>query len=201
MSTPPQNPWEQGGGPSDQYGQQVQYGQPGQWGQPGQYGQWEQPGQYGQWGQPYGCPQHQQPAGRYASWAKRFVAFLLDSLLVFPVYVVGFFVAGVASDSTGEFSGVGVVVLVLTVLVSWALQFWNRCMRAGRTGQSLGRQAMDVWLLEEATGRPMGTSRAFLRDLAHLLDGLCYVGYILAAFDAKTQTFADKIMKTVVVSR
>ena len=193
MGTPPQNPWDQSGQPGGYGGEPGQYGQPGPYGRPGEYGQPGQPGQYGQYGQ--------QSTGRYASWGKRFVALLLDSLLLFPVLFVGTFIAGAVSDPGGDLSGVGLLVFVVTIVGAWLVQFWNRCIRAGRTGQSVGRQVMEIWLLEEATGRPMGTARAFVRELAHFLDGLCYVGYIYAAFDAKTQTFADKIMKTVVVSR
>ena len=41
---------------------------------------------------------------------------------------------------------------------------------------------------------------AFVRKLAHILDALpCYVGYLWPLFDAKKQTFADKVMNTVVV--
>ena len=74
-------------------------------------------------------------------------------------------------------------------------------MRAGRTGQSLGKTWMGTWLLSEQTGQPIGTGQAFLRDICHILDGILYIGYILAAFDDKVQTFADKIIKTVVVTQ
>ena len=46
---------------------------------------------------------------------------------------------------------------------------------------------------------PIGPLNAFLRDLLHTLDGFAYVGYLWPLWDAKRQTFADKIMKTVVV--
>jgi uncharacterized RDD family membrane protein YckC len=216
VSTPPNDPWGQGdeqGGYGDQsqgsqpgqygqqpggYGQQPgQYGQqPGQYGQqPGQYGQ-QQPGQYGQQPGQYG----QQPAGRYASWWVRVASYLLDQLVVLVPFVIGAIVFA-ATSSDGEATGIGVLVYVIGGIATIALWVWNRCILAGRTGQSLGKRWMGTWLLEEATGRPMGAGKAFVRDLAHILDGICYIGYILAAFDNKVQTFADKIMQTVVVTR
>jgi hypothetical protein len=43
---------------------------------------------------------------------------------------------------------------------------------------------------------------AFVRDLAHILDALpCYIGFLWPIWDSKRQTFADKIMNTVVVVR
>jgi len=41
---------------------------------------------------------------------------------------------------------------------------------------------------------------AFLRDLCHFIDAvICYVGFLFPLWDAKRQTLADKIMKTVVI--
>ena len=40
---------------------------------------------------------------------------------------------------------------------------------------------------------------AFLRDLVHILDGVAYVGYLWPLWDDKRQTFADKIMRTIVI--
>jgi hypothetical protein len=41
---------------------------------------------------------------------------------------------------------------------------------------------------------------AFARDIVHLLDSLpCYIGFLWPLWDAKRQTFADKILSTVVV--
>ncbi len=55
-------------------------------------------------------------------------------------------------------------------------------------------------LLSEETGQPIGTLNAFLRDLCHIIDAIiCYVGFLFPLWDAKRQTLADKIMKTVVI--
>ena len=41
-----------------------------------------------------------------------------------------------------------------------------------------------------------------MRCLAHFVDSIaCYVGWLWPLWDAKKQTFADKIMGTVVVKR
>ena len=50
------------------------------------------------------------------------------------------------------------------------------------------------------TGQPIGALMTFARQLVHLLDALaCYIGYLWPLWDAKRQTFADKIMSTVVI--
>jgi hypothetical protein len=47
----------------------------------------------------------------------------------------------------------------------------------------------------------MGGGMCFLRDLLHIIDALpCYLGYLWPIWDARRQTFSDKIMNTVVLS-
>ncbi len=129
------------------------------------------------------------------------MSYILDGLITLPPTIIGAIIFAATADDNGDASGIGVLFYLLGALGSFAIWLWNRSFRAGRTGQSLGKTWMKTWLLEEATGQPIGAGRAFLRDVAHILDGICYIGYILAAFDSKVQTFADKIMKTVVVMR
>ena len=51
-----------------------------------------------------------------------------------------------------------------------------------------------------ADGQPIGGGMAFVRDLAHTVDGLiCYVGYLMPLWDARRQTVADKMLNTVVL--
>jgi hypothetical protein len=58
-----------------------------------------------------------------------------------------------------------------------------------------------ITLLGEETGQPIGAGMAFVRDLAHILDSLpFYLGWLWPLWDGKRQTFADKVVKTVVVS-
>ena len=73
-------------------------------------------------------------------------------------------------------------------------------MIAGRTGQSLGKRVTKIRLIGEETNAPIGPRNAFIRDLVHILDALTLVGYLWPLWDDKRQTFADKIMKTIVVN-
>ena len=172
---------------------------PGQYGgQPG-YGQPPPPPGYDPYGSPYGG-YYQRPS--YASWWTRVGASLLDTLVAMPLVIVGYvalFAAG-GLDPGEDPSPVAVMVFFVCLIGGLVLYGWNRWYRAGRTGQSLGKQWTNTYLVAEATGQPIGPGKAFLRDLAHYLDGICYIGYIMAAFDDKTQTFADKILKTIVVT-
>jgi uncharacterized RDD family membrane protein YckC len=63
----------------------------------------------------------------------------------------------------------------------------------------MGKRVLKTKLVAEVNGQPIGAVNAFLRDLLHILDGAAYIGYLWPLWDAKRQTFADMIMKTVVV--
>jgi hypothetical protein len=91
---------------------------------------------------------------------------------------------------------------VLVVVGTLAFFVWNECVRQGRTGCSLGKQVVGIRLVGVRTGQPVGAGRSFLRQVAHLLDSLpCYLGWLWPLWDPRCQTFADKVMETVVVPR
>lgn len=191
---PPQDPYGQQPPP---YGQ-PQYGQqPPPYGQP-QYGQ--QP--YGQ--QPYGQPGYGAPAGGYASWLKRVGAYLVDGLISFVAYLPALVgeVLNTNAANNGDTSGGGLLLVLLGVVLSIGVFVWNTCLRQGRTGYSIGKSAVGIKLISETTGQPIGGGMSFVRQIAHLLDAIpCYLGYLWPLWDGKRQTFADKILKTIVVNQ
>lgn len=206
---PPQDPYGQQ--PPPPYGQQPPppYGQPdyGQQPPPPPYGQ-PQYGQqpYGQpgYGQPYGQPAYGVPSGGYASWLQRVLAYLIDAMILFVAYLpvlVGDALTTNASD-TGNASGVGILLIVIGAIASIAVFVWNVCLKGGRTGYTVGKGVLGIRLISESTGQPIGAGMAFVRQITHLLDSIpCYLGYLWPLWDGKRQTFADKILKTIVVNQ
>ena len=85
------------------------------------------------------------------------------------------------------------------MLAGFGWNIYNRWFVAGKTGQSLGKRVTKIKLIGEQTDAPIGPTNAFLRDLVHILDAIAYVGYLWPLWDDKRQTFADKIMNTIVV--
>jgi uncharacterized RDD family membrane protein YckC len=178
MTYPPPN--------NDPYGNQSpQYGTP-------------QPPPYGAAQPPYGAPGYgAAPAAGYGSWAQRVGASLIDSLIVTPILIVAW-VVGVSSDPvTGlRINGFFYIVWLLGLVVT----AYNRWYLAGTTGQSWGRKALGIRLVSEQTGQPIGVGLTIGRDFVHIIDGIpCYIGYLWPLWDEKKQTFADKIMHTIVV--
>ncbi len=152
----------------------------------------------------------------YASWGQRVGAYLIDYLIVgVPAgifYGIGAIVAASSVSTTsiengtvptvGAGFGIGFIFFGIGGLIALGLTIYNRWIQGGNTGQTWGRKAMKIRLVGEQTGRPIGAGSAFLRDLCHIADSLaCYIGWLFPLWDAKRQTFADKIMTTIVVAQ
>ncbi|WP_430792047.1 RDD family protein [Actinoplanes sp. G11-F43] len=147
---------------------------------------------YGQ--QPYGG----QPVAAYAGWGARFGAYLIDSLIFAPFAILAA-VLGTGTDAATGLPTINAMYYVFYLLGLVVLGY-NRWFQGGKTGQSWGRKALGIKLVSENTGQPIGAGNAFVRDLAHILDAIpCYIGFLFPLWDAKKQTFSDKICKTVVV--
>jgi uncharacterized RDD family membrane protein YckC len=129
---------------------------------------------------------------KLASWGQRAAAHLIDWLPLIPGIVIWY---------TGDKRHLWWVIAI-GVLATIPFWFYNRWYRQGKTGQSWGKKAMGLRLIEMSDGEPVGSWKAAVRDLAHYLDFLVlYIGFILPIWDARRQTLADKVMKTVVISR
>ncbi|MFI8073145.1 RDD family protein [Streptomyces sp. NPDC086033] len=199
----PQNPQQQPQQPGYGYPQQPPQQQPGYGypqqappGVPPQQGYPQQPG-YGYPQAPqvpasaYGYPQQPgygaQPP--YANWGQRFLGLLVDMLVFVVPYIV--VVVG-ASTKVWALAIIGYLAVIGVAI--WQL------IREGRTGQTLGKQAVGIRLVREIDGQPLGVGMAFVRRLAHFLDSLaCYLGWLWPAWDAKRQTFADKVCSSIVI--
>ena len=146
----------------------------------------------------------------YAGWGKRVGAMVIDHIPTYIgliIFYVGYFVwlfrfSTGASTGTLDLAG-GVLPMIVgsaIVLAGFGWTIYNRWLVAGRTGQSLGKRVTKIRLVSELTDAPIGPTNAFVRDLVHILDGMAYVGYLWPLWDDKRQTFADKIVRTIVVT-
>jgi uncharacterized RDD family membrane protein YckC len=141
---------------------------------------------------------------RLADWGPRVLAALIDSLiggapaLLFILVPLILLPSEGGEVSTAQTVGV-VVVFSLTYLAIILIQVYNRCFLMGRTGQSWGKRVVHLRLVGMADRRPIGAGSAFVREICHVLDGIAYIGYLWPLWDDRRQTFADKIMTTVVL--
>src|SRR5215471_2555799 len=105
----------------------------------------------------YGTPlQYAQPV--YANWLYRVASYLIDSILVAAIVWVAIIIAGVIGpvDQSGNLNPLSAIIELVGGLGGLAVGIWNLFIRQGRTGQSLGKQAVGTRLVSESTGQPIG---------------------------------------------
>ena len=70
----------------------------------------------------------------------------------------------------------------------------------GPTGQTYGKRALGIRVIDFKTGGPIGYPRGLLRYVARFLSALVFfLGYFWMLWDPEKQTWQDKIAGTVVV--
>jgi len=126
------------------------------------------------------------PTYAYAGWGSRVLAALID-------YVALGVLAVILIIAHAPIIGL----LVDLVAIVWALY---NAYQGGATGQSYGKKIAGIRLLREANGVPIGGGLGIGRYFLHIIDGIpCYIGYLWPLWDSKKQTFADKIVGSVVI--
>jgi uncharacterized RDD family membrane protein YckC len=190
----PGNPYEQPQPGQQPYGYPQQPGYPGAQ-QPGYPGA-EQPG-YGYPAAPpydpnaaYGYGGYDPNAGQpqLSGWWRRVGASIIDGLIAgIPARILLF--AG-----SGNGAIVGISYLLELVIILFLMY------QKGSTGQSVGYRVTGIRLARLSDGQNTGGGLAIGRYLLHTLDALaCMIGFLWPLWDEKNQTFADKIVSTVVV--
>lgn len=190
---PPSNPYGEAPPPPPAYGQQPAYGQPPAYDPSNPYGA-QPPQGYG-----YGGPV---ATVAYASWGKRVLGTIVDWAITIPSNIISQIGSNMSRQAalTNDVSGVGVMLSLIGGVISLAIFVWNQCFKQGRTGYTVGKGVIGIKLISEATGQPIGPGMSFVRQLAHILDALpCMLGFLWPLWDPKRQTFADKILGTIVI--
>ena len=145
---------------------------------------------------PYGAPGGYQPnpyapsGPVLATWGRRALGGLID--FVAPGIVVSMIIGLIFADRTSSVAN-----LLSTVLT---LGFWcyNTGYRLATTGYSFGHKIAQVRVVMADSGQTPTVNTAVLRAVCHLLvSWACLIGWLFPLWDAKKQTFADKITKTV----
>ena len=136
----------------------------------------------------YGAPApggYAGPPTAYAEWVQRVMAALIDT-------VGGFIIAALLYAVSRPLGS-----LVWLAALAWAI--YNAYL-GGQTGQSHGKKTIGIRLVLEATGQNVGGGLGIGRFFLHIVDSIpCYIGYLWPLWDSKKQTFADKLVKTLVV--
>lgn len=125
--------------------------------------------------------------GQLAEWPERALAGLID---YFALAILANIVSLAISSALG----------FLISLLGLAFALYNAYLN-GTTGRSVGKKVVGLKVIGEETGQPIGAGLGIVRYFAHIIDSLiCLIGWLFPLWDAKKQTIADKILKTVVIS-
>jgi len=187
--------------------------QPGQYppGQPGQFPPGQPGGNFGL--QPYNPtqpgynPYHQGGygfaplgGGQLAGWGSRVGASLLDSLIALIPIPVAVIAAIAISGSMEQLSSAGRTVMAIGYLAYFALVIWNRIIRQGRTGQSIGKKIVGLKVVAASTGQPLGVGKCLGREVCGIILGnLCFLDLLWPLWDKQHQTWHDKVVSSIVV--
>jgi len=135
---------------------------------------------------------------RFAGFWIRFVAVFLDGLiLALPVLGI-LFAMGAFEMSSLEGSRRNDP---LPNLVTAGIYMFYTTFFIGKFGATPGKMAVKIKVVRP-DGSPVGYGRAFGRYFANILSGcICYIGYIMAGFDAEKRALHDRICDTRVVYR
>lgn len=131
--------------------------------------------------------QAQAPVMQYVGVGPRFLAVLIDSIIL--AIVSGLLGAGLGPHQTGASSGLGGLIFFVYYIVMEATQ-----------GATLGKMALGLRVVR-VDGAPISWSESVIRNLLRIVD--CLVFYILGAILIWTsplkQRLGDKVAHTVVV--
>jgi uncharacterized RDD family membrane protein YckC len=137
----------------------------------------------------------------YAGFWIRFVAKFIDwvaagIVIGIPIAILVFSMVS-NSQQNPSFAQVGFQLALQFLATAFGIAY-NTFM-IGKWGATLGKMAVGIRVVTPE-GQPISYLRAFGRAWADLLSGMiCYIGYIIAAFDSEKRALHDHICSTRVV--
>jgi uncharacterized RDD family membrane protein YckC len=132
----------------------------------------------------YQAPVGQGPSGPRASFGRRFVAALIDGILL------GILSGVISAINRNLGSAIG-------TLLSLA---YFTYLEGSPSGQTVGKKAMGIRVIDFSGGGSIGHGRAFVRWIGRFVSAIvCLLGYFWMLWDKEKQTWHDKFANAVVV--
>jgi uncharacterized RDD family membrane protein YckC len=125
------------------------------------------------------------PSGPRASFGRRLVAVIVDSILLGIVFGI-------------VYALVDPVVANVLSLIGGLVYYGY--LEGSASGQTVGKKALGIRVIDFQTGGPIGFGRALVRYIGRIISSIpCLLGYLWMLWDREKQTWHDKIATTVVV--
>jgi uncharacterized RDD family membrane protein YckC len=163
-------------------------------------------------------PQTQVTPTTYGSFGARFVAMIIDyiiigilqAVVITPILaVVGLGVASQADnlDNLSEAEAIGLVGSIMagvasTMLIVYAISIlYFAIMESSKSQASVGKMALGL-KVTDMNGERIPFGKALLRSVGKIISGMIiYIGFIMAAFTEKKQGLHDLIANTLVLKK
>jgi uncharacterized RDD family membrane protein YckC len=101
--------------------------------------------------------------------------------------------------STRSGSAVALSLLISLAGIAAAVLYFG--LLEGRTGQTIGKRALGITVVDARTGTPIGVGRAIGRYFGKFLSAaVCLLGYLWMLWDPQKQTWHDKFVSSYVVT-
>ena len=142
-----------------------------------------------------------------AGWFSRFVAYIIDSIIIGVIgtiiaYVATMAIGGLTVDQNSTFFSIFYGIYMITWLVIIALSFiYFGYFWSSDSGSSLGMKVVNIKVVRRKEGEGVNFWRAGLRGtFGYWVSGFIFgLGYLWALWDAQKETWHDKIFDTWVV--
>ncbi|HWC25949.1 MAG TPA: RDD family protein [Solirubrobacteraceae bacterium] len=124
------------------------------------------------------------PSGPRAGFWIRFGAYILDSIIIVAVSLPFSFIDPALYYVVALAGGIAYYVL----------------LEGGPRGQTVGKMACGIRVIDLGRGGPIGYGRAFIRYVGRIVSGIAILlGYLWMLWDKEKQTWHDKFADAVVV--
>ena len=134
----------------------------------------------------YSPPGGSGPSGPRSGFWRRFAAALVDGILI---GIVGGILGAIFGLDRNASNGIG------TLLGLVYYTYFE-----GTSGQTVGKKALGIRVIDLSGGGPIGYGRAFIRYIGRFVSGIVLLlGYLWMIWDKEKQTWHDKFANSVVV--
>ena len=126
------------------------------------------------------------PSGPRAGFWRRFAAKFIDGIIL---GIVNFILAIIFKHAVGLY-------YALSIIIDWGYYTYFEVS----SGQTLGKMALGIRVIDFQRGGSIGYGRAFIRQIAQILSTIpLFLGYFWMLWDKEKQCWHDKIAGSVVV--
>ena len=147
------------------------------------------------------------PGVEFAPHGSRFVAYILDTVIIYavmiPLFVVALLLSGLDQQtSTGTGSMAQIAALFPVVIVGFVILFGYFPFFWARSGQTPGMRPFALWVVRDRDGTKLSAGTALLRLIGlYVASSVFYLGLIWIFIDKRHRGWHDLIAGTVVVHR